>query len=652
MNPFLYFLFLFLSIPALSQHFNPTLLEQIIQAEQKAHRSLQEPPSATRYTDDYNLVYQRLELHLDPAVHYVEGVITSYFIPLVEGFQIVHFDVSDLLSVNGVLHHGLPLEFSQSNNELIIVLPTAIQTGAVNLVAIVYEGAPPTSGFGSFITDVHNETNPTPILWTLSEPYGARDWWVCKQGLKDKIDLLDVIVTTPNAYRVASNGLLVNEVFTDTLNTFHWRHRYPIATYLVAVAVTDYAVYNEEVILSDGSQLPVLNYVYPESLESAQADIPIIGDMIWLYDSLTVTYPFANEKYGHAQFGWGGGMEHQTMSFMANFNFELMAHELAHQWFGDCVTTGSWADIWLNEGFATYFTGLCYEHLAPDYWMAYKNVLLGNATAQPDGSVFCTDTTNIPRLFSGRLTYRKAAYLLHMLRFRMGDEHFFTAIRNYITDPELAYSFARTADLKAHFEMQSGQDLTDFFNQWFYGEGYPSYHLYWQQTDGDFVLTINQTQSHPSVSFFQMPVEVQLWYGGGQDTTLRFDHLFSGQIFSTSLPFAVDSVHFDPEKWILSNQNTVTNGAVGIEVTTSSPTVEVRLFPNPTNETVHIQLNGLSATQPLVRVEVLDSQGKSWGVYSAMHNALTINTQSWPTGLYVCLVQTNHGSWVKRLMIR
>lgn len=307
-------------------------------------------------TDDYDIKYHRLEWNINPNNYYISGTVTTYFMPKEANFVALHFDLANTLQVNSVIFHGQEVEtYSQSNNMLTINLPNSLAMAELDSVSVTYEGAPPSNGFGSFAQATHSGN---PVLWTLSEPYGARDWWPCKQDLSDKIDSIDVLVRTPVAYKVASNGLLQEIIEDGNEHIYHWKHRYPIPAYLIAIAVTNYAEYSDFVPVENGAPIEVLNYVFPENLAVAQQATTATVEIMQLFNELFGLYPFAEEKYGHAQFGWGGGMEHQTMSFMGGFSHLLQAHELAHQWFGDKVTCGSWQDIWLNEGFATYLEGL------------------------------------------------------------------------------------------------------------------------------------------------------------------------------------------------------------------------------------------------------------------------------------------------------
>jgi len=287
--------------------------------------------------------------------------------------------------------------------------------------------------------------------------------------------------------------------------TCHWKHRYPIVSYLVAFALTNYVEFTQYAVV-DGDSVPIVNYVYPEDSAYFAWDSENTPEMIHLFDSLFGAYPFADEKYGHAQFSQGGGMEHQTMSFMQGLGHDLRAHELAHSWFGNKITLASWHDIFLNEGFATYSTGLSFENMYDGYWWdIWKSNTRNAAMMAPDGSVYVEDTTDVSRIFSGRLSYNKGACLLHMLRWIMGDEAFFSAVRNYISDPMLAFRFATVNDLKAHLESSANMDFTEFFADWYYGEGYPIYSINVAQLeeDGKIYIAIFQEQSHPSVDFFE-----------------------------------------------------------------------------------------------------------------------------------------------------
>ena len=543
---------------------------------------------ANSNTGNYDLKYHRLEFNVDPAKTTISGDVTAYF-EAKEDLNQITFDLADNMIVTQVLQRENPLTFSQNaNDELIITLDATQNTGVLDSLTISYSGDPVSSGFGSFEIDTHNGD---PVLWTLSEPYGAKGWWPCKQDLNDKIDSIDVYITTPRfnpfseEYVAVSNGLEQSQEVNGSDKTTHFKHRHPIPAYLVAIAVTNYSVYSD-MVPNNSNPFEVVNYVYPENFATAKASTPITADCINLYTSLFEEYPFADEKYGHAQFGWGGGMEHTTVSFMGGFGGDLIAHELAHQWFGDKVTCGSWSDIWLNEGFATYLSGLTREHtiLTDVSFKTWKQQRISSITSQSGGSVYVTDTTSVNRIFDGRLTYNKGAMVLHMLRKKLGDTDFFQGIQNYLSDPNHAYGYAKTDDFKTIMEAASGQDLTEFFNDWIYNQGYPSYTIQWYQAGNQLHINVSQTQSDPSVTFFESPITLKVNGTMGEMQDIVLDNTLNSESFSNTINFTISSIIFDPESDIVSKNNSVVQGVAPPE----SPK-NLQLFPNPTSGSIEIQ---------------------------------------------------------------
>ena len=594
-------------------------------------------------TDDYDVKYHRLEWNINPNNYYISGKVTTYFMPKEANFVALHFDLSHALQVNNITFHGQEVTtFSQSNNMLTINLPNSVAMAELDSISVTYEGAPPSNGFGSFAQATHNGD---PVLWTLSEPYGARDWWPCKQDLSDKIDSIDVLVRTPVDFKVASNGLLAQIIDEGEEHVYFWKHRYPIPAYLIAIAVTNYAEYSDFVPVEGGEPIEVLNYVFPENLSEAQQATTATVEIMQIFNDLFGVYPFANEKYGHAQFGWGGGMEHQTMSFMGGFSHMLQAHELAHQWFGDKVTCGSWQDIWLNEGFATYLEGLTYQYeIGPNTWQNWLTGKINHVTSAPGGSVFVTDTSSVSRIFSSRLSYSKGAMLLHMLRWKLGDEAFFQGVRNYVDAPELAYGYAKTDDLKGYLEAESGQDLTEFLEDWLYGQGYPTYHMRWFQDGSTLYVRLNQETSHPSVDFFEMPVPVRFLISGGIDTTIVFDHTFDGQQFAIEMPGNVGIVYFDQEKRIVSKGNTIVKGQ--FTNTNESLFDAIKVFPNPVSDNVYFSLPS-GATLEAVRLFHVNGQLLT----QRAGNISELNLGTLPVGIYTIELQTSFGV-VRRLLTK
>ncbi len=600
-------------------------------------------------TENYDLKYHRLEWNVDPGVANISGSVTSYF-EAKENMTTITFDLANNMTVQEVLQRGSNLSFVQNaNEEVVITLPTTLNMGVLDSLTISYSGNPVSSGFGSFEVSTHGNAN-TPILWTLSEPYGAKGWWPCKQDLIDKIDSIDVYVTHPSQYKTASNGLLISETVGSVNTITRWKHKHPIPAYLIAIAVTDYSVYNNHVT---NGNFDVVNYVYPENLSYAQSSTNITPAIIDLYGTLFEMYPFADEKYGHAQFGWGGGMEHTTMTFMGGFGRSLIAHELAHQWFGDKITCGSWEDIWLNEGFATYLDGLVVENFdgnaAFKNWRNSKvNSSWSAITAQPSGSVFVTDTTSVGRIFSSRLSYSKGAMLLHMLRYKLGDIAFFQGIKNYLADPALAFGYAKTANLKQHLEAQSGTNLTEFFNDWFIGEGYPSFSASWNQNDGvNLAIRISQTQSDASVSFFETPLPIRVHGTNGEVEMLRLELTNNNQLFNQSVTFDVASIEIDPDFELISaNNNTV------LDTTMATFSSDINIYPNPVKDVVNIEsTNSIDIKSVYIVNSIGQVVKKRLNKSSNIISKAVINLEGLKSGIYILIITTNDGVMRKKIII-
>ncbi|RZK12094.1 MAG: T9SS type A sorting domain-containing protein [Flavobacterium sp.] len=572
------FVFLFSAVTLFAQNNTSSIAEAEMKSASQVMAFASNPNTA-----NYDVTYHKLEFTVNPSVFFITGKVTTTFTAL-SNMSTVTFDLTNELTVSSVTKNGTPLTFIQnSNDELVITLPSLQAAGTSATVVINYSGEP-SQGEDAFTIDSHNGT---PILFTLSEPYGARDWWPCKQDLNDKINSVDIYITAPSTYVSVANGLQIGSVTNqNNTKTTHFKHNHPIPAYLVAIAVTNYSVFTQTAGTAPNT-FPIVNYIYPENFTSAQTSLAVTLPIMDLFEDLFETYPYADEKYGHAQFGWGGGMEHTTVSFMANFDRELIAHELGHHWFGNKITCASWNDIWLNEGFASYMEGLVINEFdGANAFANWKNSLTLNITSQVGGSVYVpeSDILNVNRIFSGRLTYNKGAMVVNMLRLKLGDTNFFQGLKNYLADTNLAFDYAETNDLKMHLETISGLSLTEFFNDWVYGQGYPTYNIQAQNIGaGQVKFTVNQTQSHPSVSYFEMPLPIRVFGNAGQQMDLVLNHTSNGQQFIENVPFVITSFDFDPKKEIISKNNVTQLSSEEFHLLQ-----ELMLYPNPTSDLLRL----------------------------------------------------------------
>ena len=611
-------------------------------------------------TYNYDITYTKLEFTVDPASRFIQGKVTTAY-TAVANMTTLTFDLVNNMVVSAVKVDGIVKTFTQpATKELVIDLAGTQTIGTSANVEVVYAGnfPPASQTFDSIVSSTQNDG--TPVLWTLSEPFGAREWWPCKQDLNDKINSIDVYITAPSQYKSVSNGLEPNApVVNGTLKTTHFHHGYPIAAYLIAIAVSNYQVYTQQGGLGTPASpyFPITNYIYPETAAANIASVASTPAIINFYESKFGAYPFRNEKYGHCQFAGGGGMEHTTVSFMQSFDGtggydrDLIAHEMGHQWFGNKITCGSWKDIWLNEGITEYLSGLTVEFLdgntAFRSWKSNKTASVTSTTAGTS-NLYLTDAQALSnnRIFSSRISYDKGSMVNNMLRYKMGDVMFYQALNNYISSPMFSYNYAVTTDYKLKLEQVYGSSLTEFFNDWVYGQGFPKYTISVQNLVGNQAkIIVNQTQSSPIVSFFEMPLEIKVTGAGGVSQILKVENTANAQQFIVPTNFLITAVEFDAEKNIISKSNVITLNPVLGTLANNDFELEksILLSPNPANEILNIQTPSNVVFENASIINLL-------GQKVLESNINNISVAALSTGIYSILIKTSEGLVSKKFI--
>lgn len=608
---------------------------------------------------DFDVAYYEIRLSINPITEIIAGEVTTRAISTISGLSEITLDLLDNLIVYSVRSGTSNLSYTHSNNELLITLAKTYDVGERFEVTVQYSGRPAvvTGGFSPFDFGYHQGV---PIISTLSEPFGAPVWWPCKDDPADKADSVDIIITVPDTFVVASNGMLISQTDNgDGTKTFFWAERYPITTYLVSLAITNYEIFSDY-YHSGTDTMQVQFFVYPEHFAAAEEDFAVTVPMLETYSSLFGEYPFIEEKYGMAEFPWGGAMEHQTCTsygsglIRGDHSYDwLIAHELAHQWFGDLVTMKRWSHIWLNEGFASYAEALWAEHTNGE--RGYHNYMNGFDHGLFPTSVFVYDSTNISALFSYTV-YDKGAWVLHMLRHVMGEAPFFKVLQNYCES--FAFANATTEEFRDVCEIEYGGELNWFFNQWVYGIYRPSYEYSWyDSTAGSehFVnLILNQVQT--STGLFKMPLDIVLETASIETTIVVWDSLES-QRFQFVLNEPVTNLQIDPNGWVLKSIQSV---PVWVDKGSRPKTFSLHQnFPNPFNaETViHYELPDKGEValdiynilgQQVLR---LVSEAQPTGSYSVKWDGRDGSGRMLPSGIYIYKLQLDQTGLPVRKML-
>jgi len=556
--------------------------------------------------NSYDVRFYGLDVMVNNRSDQIQGNTTILAKVMQNSLDTIVFELYHTLSVKRVVVDGTEASYTQTGDELYIDLVSPKDSGALVNARVFYGGET-----GAGMVREQDDEWGAMVTYSNSEPFYSRDWFPCKQNLADKADSVHVYITTDNGLMGVSNGILTGTTyFPDGKVRYEWKSNYPIAYYLICFAVADYIEYNLEV-QPDGLTSPIFiqNFVYdlPGCLDTYREQINVTAPIMEVFCNHFGPYPFREEKYGHYMWPWGGGMENQTLTGVGNFEFYLIAHELGHSWFGDYVTCATWQDIWVNEGFATFAGYLATEILGPDYADDEREFRFESAMLEPDGTVYVPfeDIGNDSRIFNSSLSYNKGMALLYMIRFEMQDDAlFYQALRNYVD--RYANDVATGMDFKEVLEETSGMNFTDFFNQWYFGAGYPIYNVTWDQVKDTLTIHSIQSTSSTLTPLFKMSIEYRILYSGG-DTTVRVFQGAGEETYRFNIPYEVTGVELDPFNHVLDGENNMVKRVEGVRKDQM-----IAVAPNPSGGTFFFSLNeepGEFSGDPVV-VEVVDLAGK------------------------------------------
>ena len=455
---------------------------------------------------------------------------------------------------------ALPYTYSSTTKMIRITLPAPVPAGREFRVRVRFQGTPATRTlFGNPFARTTHGSPSRSVVYTFSQPYGARTWWPCKDQTHDKATTMTLRVSVPSGqgWEVVTNGLLQSRTISAGRETWEWFHAYPISTYLVSICITNYIYVGSTYTALDGvTTMPIAHAIYPENISfeatGAQGTLAVMNFFAQIFGE----YPFLTEKYFTASHASGSGMEHQTCTSMPARDVQdgrqrRNVHELAHMWFGDLITCESFEHLWLNEGFATLAEALWVEHNSGR--QAYHDYV-NNWTVTTSQPVVGPNTDN----FATSVAYRKGAWILHMLRGMVGEAKFFEILRGWAAHPTVRYGTANSQQFEDFCESVTVRDLTAFFSQWLYRgsdvgtPAQPAYRFNASLTRGapnTLSLRIDQTQGGAA---FVMPIPIRLKDAAGATLGIVAQNTQIGETITVGVgTFDPVELDFDPDNWVL-----------------------------------------------------------------------------------------------------
>jgi aminopeptidase N len=607
---------------------------------------------------DFDVRFYRADLNLPMTSGTMTARLRIDLTPRHDSFDTFSLHMASLVC-DSIRRAGNTCTFTTGGGLLHVDLDRSFANGESLSLDIYYHRNSGTSNQGFYWYAKGSQGIPHAICYSTTEPADARYWMPCFDEPWDKAERgCKINVTTPDSMSACSNGLLDSVTTGSGTRTCWWSERYPISTYLMTFAASRWTTFKQWFHTSPTESLYMQHFNWPEDSADAVSAYAHTVDMIDFFDDSLRYGPYPFEKYGMVEaypFPWGG-MENQTMtmvhrSWVRYGDDNGIAHEMAHQWWGDMVTCQDWRNIWLNEGFATYSDEQYDYH--QNGLSSFLNLISSRASdyfqeeASDPHPIY--DPPYPDHLFDWGHTYVKGGWVQHMLRYVEGDTVwsqpgiFYRALRTY--GDSFKYGNANTEDYRRVHEQVTGLDLGWFFNEWVYGSWYPVYSLGWagrqNGSNWEVVLSLEQDNNSSAPPIFHMPVEVKVNWSGGS-ATFRYDVTSNPQQNVFAVGGHPTSVEFDPNDWILDQHDT----HVGV---TQGPLATCRTAlqlagPNPATGPVRLACD-LASDAP-VRIDIYDGSGRLTrtlleGQRSAGRQALTWDRKAndghaVPGGAYLC----------------
>jgi aminopeptidase N len=550
------------------------------------HKQVDYPhPFTAESTHTYDVLHYLIDINLPMNARYLEGAVIVSARSTQDNLTMVDLHLLDL-DVDSLRVDGISATYTHNYETLYVNLPQVYNQGDSFDIMIGY------SGTCSGSMGLYFYQYPIPMAYTLGCPFCTRKWMPCYDRLWDKADNgVELYITVPDTFTACATGEYLGKDVAGGYATYHWKHTYPIAPYLIHFSASIYTTYSDWFHPLTGDSVEIKYYFWIPDTIYAPTAFMLTTDMMYFYDSLYGPYPF--ERYGMDILYnfYYAGMEHQTMSSIyrtgfTGYDYYLMAHEMAHMWWGDMVTCFGWVNVWLNEGFATY-TDCLYRERREGH-QAFINTMLSRRTAY-----FQAETSHPRPLYDPSLSdlfgwghdYCKASWVLHMIRYLCGNDNTWLDLMAAYRD-SFDYMNASTDDMNAVMNQVLGSDYDWFFDEWVYDMGYPIYSVQWgkqyEVPNWRLLLDVTQTQTlGPSV--FHMPLPIGIDYPSG-DTILTLTIDQSPQHSEFLLPAEPLSITIDPETWIIQ-QSTVTG------VQEIAPRESMIKWCNTIGRTIQVELN-------------------------------------------------------------